>query len=33
MRDKAMGRLKNPNIPTGADAMGVDKNAYENKRR
>ena len=33
VRDKAMGRLRNPNIPTGADAMRVDKNAYENKRR
>ena len=33
MRDRAMGRLRNPNIPTGADAMRVDKNAVENKRR
>ena len=33
MRDRGLNRLKNPNIPTGADAMRVDKNAYENKRR
>ena len=33
MRDKAMGRLRNPNIPTGSDAMRVDVNALENKKR
>ena len=33
MRDRTMGRLRNPNIPTGADAMRVDKNATENKMR
>ncbi len=33
IRGKAMGRLRNPNIPTGADAMKMDVNAVENKRR
>ena len=33
MRDRAMGRLRNPNIPTGADAMRIDANAIENRKR
>jgi len=33
IRGKATGRLRNPNIPTGADAMKMDVNAVENKRR
>ena len=33
VRDKALGKLRNPNRPTGADAMKLDINAVENKRR